>query len=86
MPVSPGSLSAVEVASGAARALVPLDAVRTVIRLAGARVSAGAGGAMVRFERETVPLGVAARGHGPVDRRSGQRSTRPPTRTRSLSP
>ena len=56
VPVSAGSLSALDVASGAARALVPLDAVRTVIRLAGARVSVGAGGAMVRFERATVPL------------------------------
>ena len=56
VPVSPGSLPALEVASGAARALVPLDAVRTVIRLAGARVSDGAGGVMVRFEREKVPL------------------------------
>jgi chemotaxis protein histidine kinase CheA len=56
VPVSPGSLSALEVASGTARALVPLDAVRTVIRLAGARVSAGAGGATVRFEGDTVPL------------------------------
>lgn len=56
VPVSPGSLSALDVASGAARALVPLDAVRTVIRLAGAGVRSGAGGAMVRFERETVPL------------------------------
>jgi chemotaxis protein histidine kinase CheA len=56
VPISPGSLSALDVASGAARGLVPLDAVRTVIRLAGAGVRSGAGGAMVRFERETVPL------------------------------
>jgi chemotaxis protein histidine kinase CheA len=56
VPVSPGSLSALDVASGAARALVPLDAVRTVVRLSGARVKAGAGGAMVQFEREMVPL------------------------------
>ena len=56
VPVSSGSLAALDVASGAARALVPLDAVRSVIRLAGARVSAGAGGATLRFERETLPL------------------------------
>ena len=55
MPVSLAHLSAVEVASGAARALVPLDAVRTVIRLAGAGVSA-APGTTVRFERQTLPL------------------------------
>jgi chemotaxis protein histidine kinase CheA len=56
MPVSLASLSAVEVVSGAARALVPLEAVRTVIRLAGAAVNAAPGGATVRFDRDTLPL------------------------------
>jgi len=56
MPVSLASLSAVEVASGDARALVPLDAVRTVIRLSGSGVSAAPGGATVRFAEETLPL------------------------------
>jgi hypothetical protein len=44
------------VASGAARALVPLDSVRTVVRLAGAGVSAGPGGTTLRFERGIAPL------------------------------
>lgn len=56
MPVSLASLSAVEVASGAARALVPLDAVRTVIRLAAAGVHVVPGGAAVQAGRETLPL------------------------------
>jgi chemotaxis protein histidine kinase CheA len=53
---SPASVFALEVASGAARALVPLDSVRTVVRLAGAGVSAGPGGATLRFERGIAPL------------------------------
>ena len=53
---SHAALFALEVASGAARALVPLDSVRTVIRLAGAGVTPGPGGTTVRFERGTAPL------------------------------
>lgn len=53
---APASLFALEVTSGAVRALVPLEAVRTVMRLAGAGVSAGPGGATIRFERGTAPL------------------------------
>lgn len=54
VPISLASLAALEVVSGDARALVPLDAVRSVVRLA-ASATAGAA-ATVLFDRETVPL------------------------------